>query len=192
MAHDLRPDLTTLIEEARAGVLDARDRLVGAVYVELCRMAENLMRRERPDHTLEPCALVNEALLRMFDEDALAQATNRRYLFGAAAQAMRQVLVDHARHRNAAKGPGGRRKVPLDNVLAYFEAERVDVLALHEALDRLSALDERQGQVVMLRFFAGLSVAEVAAMLEVSKATVEGDWRVARAWLRGQLEGVAQ
>ena len=102
---------------------------------------------------------------------------------------MRQVLVDHARTRDAANCAGGRERVPLDDVLAYFEAQHLDVIALHEAIDRLIALDERQGLVVALRFFAGLSISEVAEVLDVSAATVEGDWRVARAWLRGQLGG---
>jgi RNA polymerase sigma factor (TIGR02999 family) len=101
---------------------------------------------------------------------------------------MRQVLVDHARRRDADKRAGRRERVPLDRVLQYFE-RRLDVIALHEALDRLMVLHERQGLVVALRFFTGLSVPEVADVLGVSAGTVEGDWRIARAWLRGQLGG---
>ncbi len=100
---------------------------------------------------------------------------------------MRQVLVDHARRRGAAKRDGGRNRLPLDQVLQFFEDRRLDIVALHEALDHLMTLHERQALVVSLRFFAGLSVAEVAEVLDVSIATVEGDWRIARAWLRGQL-----
>ena len=106
-------------------------------------------------------------------------AQDRRYLFAAAAQAMRQVLVDHARRRGAVKRDGGGQRVPLDQVLQFFEDRRLDIVALHEALDRLMALDERQGLVVSLRFFVGLSVAEVADVLDVSVGTVEGDWRIA-------------
>jgi RNA polymerase sigma factor (TIGR02999 family) len=180
-------DLTALIEQARSGDAEARERLTRAVYGELRRMADVLMRRERPGHTLQPSALVNEALIRLFDGEVLARARDRRYLFAAAASAMRQVLVDHARARDAAKRTGRRERVPLDQVLDYFEERKLDVISLHEALDRLMALDERQGLVVALRFFLGLSVPEVADALEVSTGTVERDWRVARAWLRGQL-----
>jgi RNA polymerase sigma factor (TIGR02999 family) len=189
MAMEENPpiDLTALLEQARSGDADARDRLARAVYGEFRRMAEALMRRERPDHTLQPSALVNEALIRLFDGGVLARAKDRRYLFAAAAQAMRQVLVDHARHRDAVKRAGRHERVPLDQVLDYFEERNLDVIALHEALDRLMALNQRQGLVVALRFFLGLSVPEVADALEVSTGTVEGDWRVARAWLRGQL-----
>jgi RNA polymerase sigma factor (TIGR02999 family) len=189
MEPDPRTELTALLVEARAGDEAAKERLTRAVYGELRRIAEVLMRRERPDHTLQPSALVNEALLRLFDSDALDRAQDRRYLLAAAAQAMRQVLVDHARRRDADKRGGRRERVPLDGVLQYFEERRLDVVALHEALDRLMALHQRQGLVVALRFFTGLSVPEVADVLGVSVATVEGDWRVARAWLRGQLGG---
>ena len=182
-------DLTAILDEARAGVPHARDRLVRAIYGELRRMARGLMRRERPGHTLQASALVHEALIRLFDDDALAKAPDRHYLFAAAAQAMRQVLVDHARRRHAAKRGEGHRRVPLDEVLAPFEERHLDVLALHEAIDRLTERHPRQGLVVVLRFFAGLSIAEVAEALDVSTGTVEGDWRIARAWLRGQLGG---
>ena len=180
-------DLTTLLEQAGAGDADARERLTRAVYGEFRRIADALMRRERADHTLQPSALVNEALIRLFDGDVLARAQSRRYLFAAAAQAMRQVLVDHARNRDAEKRAGRRERVPLDQVLDDFEERKLDVIAVHEALDRLTALNERQGLVVALRFFVGLTVPEVAEALDVSTGTVEGDWRVARAWLRGQL-----
>ena len=162
MDHGTRDDLTALLEAARAGGEDAKDRLVRAAYGELRRMAAGFMRRERTDHTLQPSALVNEAVIRLLDGGALVKAQDRRHLFAAAAQAMRQALVDHARTRGAAKRAGGRGRVPLDDVLAYFEAQHLDVIALHEAIDRLIALDERQGQVVVLRFFAGLSISEVA------------------------------
>jgi RNA polymerase sigma factor (TIGR02999 family) len=189
MTDDAREDLTALLAEARSGNAGARDRLARAVYGELRRLAGSLMRRERSDHTLQPSALVNEAMIRLFEGEVLNRAADRRYLFAAAAQAMRQVLVDQARNRNAAKRDGGRRRVPLDDVLQYFDERRLDVLGLHEALDRLMALDERQGLVVLLRFYAGLSVPEVAEILDVSVGTVEGDWRIARAWLRRQLGG---
>ncbi len=191
MDHDPRSDLATLLDEARAGAEASKDRLVRAVYGELRRMAAGFMRRERTDHILQPSALVHEAVIRLLDGGVLVKAQDRRYLFAAAAQAMRQVLVDHARTRDAAKRAGGRGRVPLDDVLAYVEAQHLDVIALHEAIDRLIKRDERQGLVVVLRFFAGLSIPEVAEALDVSAAPVEDDWRVARAWLRGQRGGKA-
>src|SRR5262249_44365942 len=134
--------------------------------------------------------LVNEAVIRLLNGATFEKAPNRRYLIGAAAQAMRQILVDHARKRKADKRDGKWNRVPLDEALGYLEAERLDIIALNEALDRLRAIHDRQGQVVELRFFAGLSVPEVAGVLDVSVGTVEADWRFARAWLRLQLEGV--
>jgi RNA polymerase sigma-70 factor, ECF subfamily len=191
MEDDQRSELTNLLDAARVGEPEARDRLTRAVYGELRRMAGKLMRRERPDHTLQPSALVNEALLKLFEGNVIENAPNRRYLFAAAAQAMRQILVDHARKRDAVKREGGRDRVTLDAVLSYFEDKQLDILALDEAVRQLFAKNERQGLVVSLRFFVGLSVPEVAETLEVSVATVEGDWRASRAWLRGQLKGLS-
>ncbi|HKI17235.1 MAG TPA: ECF-type sigma factor [Isosphaeraceae bacterium] len=185
MDEEHRIDLTALINEARAGSKDAKDRLLRAVYGEFHRIADGLMRNERPGHTLQPTALVNEAVVRLLDGQTFEKAPNRRYLLAAAAQAMRRILVDHARKRNARNGQ--LKRVPLDEVLAYFEEKRLDFIALDEALDRLSSLHERQALVVVLRFFAGLPAAEVADVLGVSLGTVEGDWRFARAWLRGQI-----
>jgi RNA polymerase sigma factor (TIGR02999 family) len=189
MGTEGRGDLSVILGEVRAGRPDAQDRLVRAIYGELRRTAGALMRRERPDHTLQPSALVHEALLRLLTGEALAEAPDRRYLFGAAARAMRQVLVDHARRRRAAKRPGHGARVPLDEALAAFDERGLDVVALHESLERLARSHPRPAQVVELRFFGGLSVPEVAEALGVSQGTVEGDWRFARAWLRGQLGG---
>jgi RNA polymerase sigma factor (TIGR02999 family) len=184
-----RGDLTALLGEVRAGRSDAQARLVRAIYDELRRMAGGVMRRERPDHTLQASALVNEALLRLLSGATLADAPDRRYLFAASARAMRQVLVDHARRRRTSKRSGQRARVPLDAALAGFEAQGLDVLALHEALERLARVHPRPARVVELRFFGGLAVPEVAGALDVSDTTVENDWRFARAWLRGQLGG---
>jgi RNA polymerase sigma-70 factor, ECF subfamily len=186
-----RGSLTAILSEVRAGGTDAQDRLIRAIYAELRRTAGRLMRRERPSHTLQPSALVNEALLRLLDGDTLADVPNRRYLFAAAAQAMRQVLVDHARRRHARKRDGNRVRVPLDQVLAGFDEKGLDVIALHEALERLALDHPRPAQVVTLRFFGGLSVPEVAETLAVSDTTIESDWRFARAWLKGQLGGTS-
>ena len=189
MSAEERGDLTAILSEVRAGSAAAQDRLVRAIYAELRRTASGLMRGERPGHTLQTTALVHEALLRLLDGDALADVPNRRYLFAAAAQAMRQVLVEHARRRNARKRDGNRVRVPLDQVLAGFDEQGLDVIALHEALERLTQEHPRPAQVVDLRFFGGLSVPEIAETFAVSDTTIESDWRFARAWLKGQLGG---
>jgi RNA polymerase sigma factor (TIGR02999 family) len=187
MGTDRRDGLDALLAAARDGRPEAQDRLIGAIYDELRRRAGRLMRQERPGHTLQPSALVHEALVRLLEGDALADIPDRGCLLAAAAVAMRRVLVDHARRRNAARREGGWARRPLDEALAYFEERGLDVLALHEALDRLAGEHPRPAQVVDLRYFAGLPVPEVAEVLGVSVTTVEGDWRFARAWLRGQL-----
>jgi RNA polymerase sigma factor (TIGR02999 family) len=190
MDEYLSDNLTELIKEARTGGVIAQDRLFRAIYQEFYRMAVALMSDERPGHTLQPTALVGEAVIRLMNGNAIDKAPNRRYLFGAATRAMRQVLVDH--HRKRKTRDGSRKRVPLDEALAYFEEQDLDIEALNAALDRLAEINERQGLVVALRFFAGLSVSQVADALDVSVGTVELDWRFARAWLRDQLAGVNQ
>jgi RNA polymerase sigma factor (TIGR02999 family) len=182
-------DVTTVLEQVHAGDAAARDRLVRVIYDELRRMASELMQAERPDHTLQPTALVHEALLRLLGADAFDRVPNRRYLFAAAARAMREVLVDHCRRRRAGKRGMGSQRLPLDALLDHYEKQNLDVEALHEALDRLAGLHERQSQVVTLRFFGGFTVAEVAEQLGVSVGTVESDYRIARAWLHKELGG---
>jgi RNA polymerase sigma factor (TIGR02999 family) len=187
MADDRPGDVTVLLEAVRAGDAQARSRLVECLYAGMHRLAEDLMRRERREHTLQPTALLHEAFVRLFDQEVLARAPNRAYLYGAAARAMREVLADHASRRAAAKRGGGWQRVPLDDLLDWFAEQRVDVVAVHEALERLARFHERQSQVVTLRFFAGCTVAEVAEQLGVAVSTVESDYRIARAWLRCQL-----
>jgi RNA polymerase sigma factor (TIGR02999 family) len=179
---------TEVLSDVRGGSAGARERLFSLVYEELRRVAGGLMRRERPDHTLQPTALVNESLLRLLDGDTLENVRDRAYFFAAAAQAMRRVLVDHARAKYAAKRGGEAEKLPLDEAVALFEQQNMSVLDLDEALEELRALDERQYQVVMLRYFGGLAVPEVAAQLDVSVGTVENDFRIARAWLRARID----
>ena len=175
-------------EPIRRGQREPEDRLVRAIYGELRRIAGGLMHRERPGHTLQPSALVHEALLRLLSGEALADVPDRRYLFAAAAQAMRQVLVDHARRRSAGKRerpPGPRPPGRGPGQLRRAGAGR-DRPARGPRTPGRGRIP-RPAQVVDLRFFGGLSVPEVAETLEVSDTTVEGDWRFARAWLRGQL-----
>jgi RNA polymerase sigma-70 factor, ECF subfamily len=192
MEAEPRQGLTLILGRARAGDEGARSELLTLIYDELRRVASRLMRRERPDHTLSPTAVVNEAVIRLLGEEVFDKAADRSFLFASAARAMREVLIDHARRRGAGRRGGGRRRVPLDLVVDYFEEQDLDIVATHEALDRLAERDERQAQVMTLRYFGGMTVAEVAATLGVSVVTVEREWRVARAWLVGQLGGNAE
>ena len=187
MGDEPRRDLTLILGQARAGDERARDEVIALVYDELRQVAARLMRRERPDHSLPPTAVVHEAVIRLLGEAVFDRSPDRAFLFAAAARAMREVLIDHARRRSAGRRGGKSRRVPLDLVVDYFEGQGLDVVEVHEALDRLTELNPRQGQVMTLRYFGGLTVPEVAAALEVSVVTVERDWRLARAWLRGQL-----
>ena len=181
--------VTLILGRVRAGDEGARGELVAMVYEELRQVASRLMRRERADHTLSPTAVVHEAVIRLLGEAVFDKAADRNFLLASAARSMREVLIDHARRRAADRRGGGRRRVALDSVVDYFEEQGLDIVAVHEALDRLAELDGRQSQVMTLRYFGGMTVAEVAAALGVSVTTVEQDWRLARAWLAGQLEG---
>jgi RNA polymerase sigma-70 factor, ECF subfamily len=182
-------EFTRIFGRVRAGDERARGELIALVYDDLRRVATGLMRRERPDHTLSPTALVHEAVIRLLGNAVFDKAADRPYLFASADRAMRAVLVEHARRRAADRRGGGRRRVPLDRVLDYFHEQELDVIAVHEALERLAERNERQAQVMTLRYFGGFTVPEVAESLGVSVVTVERDWRLARAWLGGQLRG---
>ena len=150
-------------------------------------MAARMMRKERDGHTLPPTAVVHEAVMRMLGEEVFERASDPNFLFQAAARAMREILVDHARRRSADRRGGTWERVPLDSLVDYFESQSLDIAAVHEAVDRLTMMNERQGQAMTLRYFGGLTVAEIASALDVSVATVERDCRLARAWLHGQL-----
>jgi RNA polymerase sigma factor (TIGR02999 family) len=177
--------VSRLLDDARHGDAAALDRLLPLVYAELREIAGAHMRRERPDHTLQPTALVHEAFLRMAGSAALS-AQDRTHFLRTASQAMRRVLVDHARARNAQKR-GGALHVTLDEAIAGQREPAVDMLALDDALTRLGAAEPRWAQVVELRYFAGLEIPEVAAALGISPATVKRDWQFARAWLSKEL-----
>jgi RNA polymerase sigma-70 factor (ECF subfamily) len=182
-------DLTAILGRARAGDQRAKGELIALVYDELREVAARLMRRERTGHTLSTTSVVHEAVIRLLDRAVFDKAADRNYLFASAARAMRQVLVDHARRRSAERRGGRRRRVPLDVVVDELEEQKLDVIAVHEALDRLAEWNGRLAQVMTLRYFGQLTVPEVAAALAISPATVERDWRLARAWLRGHLRG---
>lgn len=180
------PDVTQLLEAVSAGEEHALENLIPAVHAELRRQAARYLRRERQNHTLQPTALVNEAFIRLIDQRDV-RWQNRAHFFGVAAQAMRRILVDHARAQHRIKRGGVQQNVTLDEGMLAGAARSVDVLALDEALGRLATLDERQARVVELRFFGGLSVEETATVMAISPATVKREWSMAKAWLFTQL-----
>jgi RNA polymerase sigma factor (TIGR02999 family) len=181
-------NVTQLLKAWSSGDRAALDRLVTAVYEELKRQAARYLRNERPGHTLETTALVHEAFLRLVDQRQV-EWQNRAHFFGVAAQLMRRILVDHARGRRAAKRGGAAVAVTLDSGAEQIVPQEsgVDMLALDDALTRLSSLDAEQAHIVELRYFAGLSIEETATVLGVSPATVKRDWSMARAWLKREL-----
>jgi len=183
----MQGELTALLQAWSAGDAAAASRLIPLVYDELRRQAARQLRRERPDHTLRPTALVHEAYVRMVGQER-ASWQSRTQFFAVAAQVMRRVLVDHARQHAAAKRAGGWQRVTLEDQRAgAAPAPEVDVLALDRALQELAALDPRREKIVELRFFAGLTLEEAAQALGVSEATVTREWRLARAWLHRRL-----
>jgi RNA polymerase sigma-70 factor, ECF subfamily len=184
-------DVTQLLQRLSAGKQDALEELLPLVYRELRRLAGHYLRRERADHTLQPTALVHEAYLRLVDQRNV-RWQNRAHFFGIAAQAMRRILVDHARTHGRVKRGGDQPKQPLDEATVAVGGRPVDLLALDEALTQLAARDERQSRVVELRYFGGLSVEETAEVLGVSPATVKREWSMARAWLYQQLRSIDQ
>lgn len=180
-------EVTRLLAELREGKKDAVNQLVPLVYSELRKMAGAYMQREQSGHTLQATALVNEAFLRMAGGDA-GKLENRAHFFAIAANSMRQVLLDHARHRHAAKRGGEHaQKVDLDAELLVDHDSLNDVLVVNELLERLEKLDPRQGRLVELRFFAGLTTEETAEAMGVSPATVKREWRSAKAWLNREM-----
>jgi RNA polymerase sigma factor (TIGR02999 family) len=186
-----QPDLTALLLAWGAGDRAALDALVPAVYSALRAQAASILRREATGHTLSTTALVHEAYLRLVDQ-ARVHIESRAHFYGIAARVMRQILVDHARTRSAAKRGGldGGPAIPVtlgDNHVSTGEPA-MEVLAVHEALERLAELDPRQARLVELRYFAGLTIAETAATLGISPATANREWVVASAWLRRELE----
>jgi RNA polymerase sigma factor (TIGR02999 family) len=180
-------EVTRLLQSWSGGEKEALNELVPIVQKELRGLAAAYLRRERRDHTLQPTALVHEAYLRLVDQTQ-AQCRNRAQFFAIAANLMRQILVDHARHHLAAKRGGGN-KVALEEAAGVAQRQEVDILALDEALGKLALLDPRQSQVVELRFFAGLTEDEIANLLDVAPITIKRDWRMARAVLHHELGG---
>lgn len=177
--------VSELLAQWRAGDEESLRRLVPLVYNELRRIAHYHLRRERPDHTFQTTALVHEAYLCMMKQEPMG-FENRAHFFAVCAQLMRQILVQYARRRNAAKRQGGYR-LTLDDAIALAKARSVDLVKLDDALNELSNVDPRQSQTVELRFFGGLSIEETSHVLGVSPATVKRDWNAAKLWLYNQI-----
>ena len=180
------PNVTQLLANWSNGDQAALDQLLPLVNDELRRLARHYLRRESPGHTLQPTALVNEAYLRLIDQRQV-QWQNRAHFFGIAAQLMRRILVDHARRHAYAKRGGGAIQVSFDEGMAVTEAKAAELLAVHEALEKLNAMDARKGRIVELRFFGGLNLDETAEVLGISSPTVQREWRAAKAWLHRLL-----
>jgi len=180
--------ITQFLIDWGKGDQGALEKLMPLVYSELRRLASNYLRRERVEHTLQPTALVNEAYLKLIDQRN-AKWQNRAHFFGISAQLMRRILVDHARQRQAVKRGGSeQQRLSITSAEAVVKPPEVDLLALNEALDELGRMDPQQSRIVELKFFGGLSIEEMAEVTGVSHATVERDWKMARAWLRRRLE----
>jgi len=184
---DSRDEVTTLLERWNQGDLAARDALIPLVYNELRRVAKKNLASQRSDHTLQATALVHEVYLRLVDRKA-GQWQGRTHFFALAANMMRQILVDHARKRNAAKRGGGALTVLLDEGAGAEETVNLDLIALDGAMKRLASLDARQSKLVELRFFGGLSIEEAAHIVDISPATAKREWATARVWLHHAME----
>jgi RNA polymerase sigma-70 factor, ECF subfamily len=183
------PDgITELLIDWGQGDQLALEKLMPLVYDELRRLANNYLRREPAGHTLQPTALVNEAYLKLVGQRKV-NWQNRAHFFAISAKLMRRILVDHARQRQAVKrGGSDQQRLSITSAETIVKQPAIDLLALNEALDELAQMDPQQGRIVELRFFGGLSIEETAEVLSISHATVERDWKLARAWLRRQLE----
>lgn len=184
--NDTPGEVTQLLQELRRGRAEAFDDLIPLVYEQLQQIARRRLGKERDDHTLRTTELVHEAYDRLVDHHAV-DWNDRSHFFAVAARAMRQVLVEHARRKNAQKRGGSAPHVSVDETRPSDTPPSVAILALHDALEQLETLDARQAKVVEGRFFAGLTIGETAQMLDVSPSTVKRDWRTARAWLAKEL-----
>jgi RNA polymerase sigma-70 factor (ECF subfamily) len=182
-------EVTQLLNELKGRRQEAAARLFDLLYRELRRMARRRLMNERPEHTLQATALVHEAYLRLVDGQD--DWRNRAHFFAIASSAMRRILVDHARAKHAAKRPRSQQQADLDSVPLLSSEQPDNVIAIDRALTRLSGIDARQGRIVELRYFGGLTAEEAAEALGVSTVTVHRDWAVAKAWLHGELAGSA-
>jgi len=178
--------ITALLDQLSAGKRDVENQLVPQIYDELRRLARHYMRHERGNHTLQPTALVHEAYAQLVQQPQVPWQ-NRAHFFATASVLMRHILVDHARGRQAGKRGGAQEQVTLDEALLPAQNRSIDVLALHQAIERLAVLDQRQAKIVELHFFGGLTFEEIALVLDIAERTAKRDWSMARAWLKGEL-----
>jgi RNA polymerase sigma-70 factor, ECF subfamily len=179
-------EVTQLLVDWGNGNQAALDRLMPLVYTELRQLAHRYMRRERPGHTMQTTALIHEAYLRLVDQNQV-RWQHQAHFFGIAARLMRHILIEHARSHTRAKRGGGVGTISLDEAAIVSQARATELLALDDALERLATIDPRKSQVVELRFFGGLSVEEAAQVLNIAPNTVLRDWRMAKAWLRREI-----
>ncbi|MET0645026.1 MAG: sigma-70 family RNA polymerase sigma factor [Pyrinomonadaceae bacterium] len=187
MGEQSTQGVTRLLREAQAGDRAALDELLPLVYRELRQIAARHLAQERPGHTLQATALVHEVYLRLIDQHSV-DWRNRAHFFSIAAEMMRRILVNHAVGRRAQKRGAGETLLSLDEVVSFPNRQNVDLILLDEALNRLAELDPLQARIVEMRFFAGLAVEEVAAVLGVSDSEVKREWRSAKAWLTAQMK----
>lgn len=184
-------EVTQLLINWGNGDKAALDQLIPLVHAELRRLARRYMARENPGHTLQTSALINEAYLRLVEQEPVPWQ-NRAHFFAVAAQLMRHILVDHARRQSYAKHGGGAHNVSLDEAALRLDQRTAEVVALNDALDTLATLDRRKSQIVELRFFGGLTIDETAEVMKISSPTVQREWRAAKAWLRRELNKSAE
>jgi RNA polymerase sigma factor (TIGR02999 family) len=184
-------DVTRLLSALEQGDPNAAAQLLPLLYGELRRLASAMMAREAPGQTLQATALVHEAYLRLLGGEPAQGWNGRGHFFGAAAEAMRRILVERARHKQSLKAGGGRRREELPDIELADDGSRLDLLALDEALTRLEQQSPRRAELIKLRFFAGLTIAQAAAVLGISESTADNDWAYARSWLRLEIEGHA-
>jgi RNA polymerase sigma factor (TIGR02999 family) len=180
-------DVTQILSQIEAGDPRGAEQLLPLVYEELRRLAAQRLAHEKPGQTLQATALVHEAYLRLVGADQADSWTSRGHFFGAAAEAMRRILIDGARRKSSLKHGGQLDRVDLNDIRLAAEGRTLDLIALDEALDKLAARDARQAELVKLRFFAGLSISEAARALGISESTADADWAYAKAWLRLQM-----
>jgi RNA polymerase sigma-70 factor (ECF subfamily) len=180
-------EVTQLLRQWQSGDKDARDQLIPLVYDELHRMARQYVRRERPGHTLQTTALVNEAYLRLVDQKDV-DWQNRAHFFAVSAQVMRHILVDYARQHSAVKRGGEFQRIALDDEASISAERAAELVALDEALQALQEIHPRRSRVVELRYFGGLNNRETSEVLKISEPTIERDWRFAKAWLYREMQ----
>lgn len=183
------PQITQFLKQWSDGNREALDKLMPLVYAELHRQASRFLKKERVGHTLQTTGLINEAYLKLINQNEV-EWQNRAHFFAIAAQAMRRILIDYARERKREKRGGAAENLPIEEALTIASPEKsIDLIWLDEALNELAKFDERQARVVELRYFSGLSIEETAEVLGVSNVTVRRDWNLAKAWLYQQMAG---